>query len=209
MRILKIITIALILAFNIGARAGASQSPFIEQMTPSYAPPLTASATGSCHAPFSCGLGLATATLTAFGKQGTTTGGVDAEPKRTTAISPGLSTGSIVLMVIFIGVAARDNKRRPLLSALAFCTSLHATPIVSVFSTGYVVPESISLAPASFGLPPGTLVVADAGDLSASDPQSTLYAVPAGGGTPTPIGGSFSNNGGPFGGTLRRLRLAR
>jgi hypothetical protein len=86
------------------------------------------------------------------------------------------------------------------LLALTLCPGLHSTPLVTVFATGFVLPESISLAPASFGLAPGTLVVTDAGNLASSTPNSMLYAVPAGGGTPTPIGGGFSNNGGSFGG---------
>ena len=85
-------------------------------------------------------------------------------------------------------------------SFLGMGSTLHASPIVTVFATGFVLPESISLAPASFGLPAGTLVVADGGDLANSNPDSMLYTVPGSGGTPTPIGGGFSNNGGTFGG---------
>lgn len=70
------------------------------------------------------------------------------------------------------------------MSAL-ICPALHAS-VVTVFSSGFGVPETISLAPAGFGLAAGTLVVADAG-------ARQLYAVAPGGGTPSAIGGGFSN----------------
>ena len=48
------------------------------------------------------------------------------------------------------------------LASIASTNLLWSGPIVTVYSSGFVLPESISLAPASFGLPAGTLVVADA-----------------------------------------------
>ena len=80
---------------------------------------------------------------------------------------------------------------------LAVCPMLHGGQI---FSSGFVLPETISLAPASFGLPAGSLVVADAGNLALSNPQSAIYAIPGGGGTPVAIGGAFNSGGGTFGG---------
>ena len=72
---------------------------------------------------------------------------------------------------------------------------------VSVYSSGFVVPETISLAPSSYGLPAGTLLVADAGNQASPGSTSTVYTVPPAGGTPTPIGGSFSAGaGGTYGG---------
>jgi hypothetical protein len=53
---------------------------------------------------------------------------------------------------------------------------------VTVLSTGFTTPESISLAPSSFGLPTGTLVVADA-----ATNAGNIFSVPAGGGTPTSL----------------------
>jgi hypothetical protein len=85
----------------------------------------------------------------------------------------------------------------------SFCSGLWAGSIVTVFSSGYVLPESISLAPASVGLPPGTLVVADGGNLAAyPNVNSTIFAVPPGGGPPIAIGGSFNSGSGTFGGTF-------
>jgi len=54
---------------------------------------------------------------------------------------------------------------------------------VTMFSTGFVLPESISLAPAGFGLPAGSLVVTDAGGATGS--TSAIYSVAPGGGSPS------------------------
>jgi hypothetical protein len=84
---------------------------------------------------------------------------------------------------------------------IALCLSLQADPIVTLYSSGYVLPETISAAPSGFGLPTGSLVVADAGKLRAyPNINSTVYSVPAGGGAPTAIGGVFATGAGTLGG---------
>jgi len=81
------------------------------------------------------------------------------------------------------------------LFSISICQALHAGP-VTVFSSGFAVPETISLAPSSFGLPAGTLVVADRGDLqNGGSTPSIIYSVPLGGGTPTPISASLGSSG--------------
>jgi hypothetical protein len=87
-----------------------------------------------------------------------------------------------------------------LLFSIALCLSLQADPLVTLYSSGYVLPETISAAPSGFGLAAGSLVVADGGNLTVSNANSTVYAVPPGGGTPTAIGGPFAAGAGTFGG---------
>jgi hypothetical protein len=103
--------------------------------------------------------------------------------------SEGLSMpdpGSALLTLMGIAAALfakrflKNCSRFVAIFAVAICARLHADPIVSVYSSGYVLPETISAAPASFGLPAGTLIVADAGNLALSNPNATIYAVPPG-----------------------------
>lgn len=57
---------------------------------------------------------------------------------------------------------------------------------VSTFSTGFNVPETISIAPATFGAYSGEFIVSDAASNSASN-TGGVYAVPITGGSPTLI----------------------
>jgi len=61
---------------------------------------------------------------------------------------------------------------------LLLAASMLSADSVTTFSSGFVVPESISLAPASFGLAAGSLVVADFG-------AGTVSSVSPTGGSPT------------------------
>jgi hypothetical protein len=73
---------------------------------------------------------------------------------------------------------------------------------ITIFSSGYQVPESISLAPSSFGPLAGQLIVVDPG-LNNATGVSTIYSLPTSGGAPTAVttvsddivGGTFVPSG--------------
>lgn len=62
---------------------------------------------------------------------------------------------------------------------------------VSVFSSGYTTPESITLVPAGFGTVGGNLIVPDSG-------ANALYVMPASGGAPVLFSSGVTGNGGVF-----------
>ena len=68
---------------------------------------------------------------------------------------------------------------------------LHAGP-VTVLSSGFLLPETISTAPSGFGLSSGSVVGLDVGPGGMG--PFAIYSVPSGGGAPTAIGGTISGS---------------
>jgi hypothetical protein len=84
--------------------------------------------------------------------------------------------------------------RNFLISGLLFAALsmvAYADSVVTVFSSGYMAPETITPVPAGFGTSGGTLLVPD-------KIANALYTMPADGGAPTLFANGVGGNGGAF-----------
>src|SRR5580658_5374509 len=76
----------------------------------------------------------------------------------------------------------------PLCALAALISAVPGKAQISIFSSGYLTPETISLAPNSFGSYGGEFFITDGGRATVS--QSKIYTVPSTGGAPT----TFASN---------------